>query len=157
MGSGKSTIGRRLAQRLGIGYIDADAEIEEAAGCSIEDIFTFHGEEAFRDGERRVIKRLLDGPAHVLAAGGGASMASFARYLRQHAPFVRRAICWKAKAAKGLSPSWNMNAGTPRSPSSPNSRWNSPPLSRRMISTGCSSVCSIRCCCRRGPRPPSGE
>jgi len=74
MGSGKSTIGRRLAQRLGIGYIDADAEIEEAAGCSIEDIFTFHGEEAFRDGERRVIKRLLDGPAHVLAAGGGAFM-----------------------------------------------------------------------------------
>jgi shikimate kinase len=74
MGSGKSTIGRRLAVRLGVGYIDADAEIEEAAGCSIEDIFTFHGEEAFRDGERRVIKRLLDGPVHVLAAGGGSFM-----------------------------------------------------------------------------------
>ncbi len=72
MGSGKSTIGRRLAKRLGLQFVDADEEIESAAGCSIEDIFTFHGEEAFRDGEHRVIRRLLEGPVHVLATGGGA-------------------------------------------------------------------------------------
>lgn len=72
MGSGKSTIGRRLAKRLGLQFIDADEEVEKAAGCSIEDIFAFHGEEAFRDGEHRVIRRLLQGPVHVLATGGGA-------------------------------------------------------------------------------------
>ena len=74
MGAGKSTVGRRLAARLGIPFIDADAEIEKAAGCSIGDIFEVHGEAAFRDGERRVIARLLDGPVHVLATGGGAFM-----------------------------------------------------------------------------------
>lgn len=72
MGAGKSTIGRRLATRLGVDFVDADAEIEAAAGCSIEDIFEIHGEAAFRDGERRVIARLLEGPVHVLATGGGA-------------------------------------------------------------------------------------
>ena len=72
MGSGKSTIGRRLAKRLGLKFIDADEEVEKAAGCSIEDIFAFHGEQAFRDGERRVIRRLMQGPVHVLATGGGA-------------------------------------------------------------------------------------
>src|SRR5690606_27718508 len=70
MGAGKSTIGRRLATRLGVDFVDADAEIEAAAGCSIEDIFEIHGEAAFRDGERRVIARLLEGPVHVLATGG---------------------------------------------------------------------------------------
>lgn len=74
MGSGKSAIGRRLATRLGLPFIDADTEIEAAAGCSIEDIFEQHGEAAFRDGEKRVIARLLDGPPHVLATGGGAYM-----------------------------------------------------------------------------------
>lgn len=74
MGAGKSTVGRRLAARLGIPFIDADAEIEKAAGCLIGDIFEVHGEAAFRDGERRVIARLLDGPVHVLATGGGAFM-----------------------------------------------------------------------------------
>ena len=72
MGAGKSTIGRRLAARLNVEFVDADIEIEAAAGCSIEDIFGCHGEAAFRDGERRVIARLLDRPAHVLATGGGA-------------------------------------------------------------------------------------
>ena len=72
MGAGKSTVGRRLAGRLGLDFVDADAEIEAAAGCSIEDIFALHGEAAFRDGERRVIARLLDRPVHVLATGGGA-------------------------------------------------------------------------------------
>ncbi len=74
MGAGKSHIGRRLAARLGLPFIDADAEIEAAAGCSIEEIFARHGEDAFRDGERRVIARLLSGPVHVMAAGGGAFM-----------------------------------------------------------------------------------
>ncbi len=72
MGAGKSSIGRRLAARLEISFTDADAEIEAAAGCSIADFFERHGEPAFREGERRVIARLLaDGPT-VLATGGGA-------------------------------------------------------------------------------------
>lgn len=79
MGAGKSAIGRRLASRLGLPFIDADSEIEKAAGCSIEDIFESHGEAAFRDGERRVIQRLLKGPKHVLATGGGAFMAEETR------------------------------------------------------------------------------
>lgn len=74
MGSGKSSVGRRLAARLGLDFTDADAEIEAAAGCSIPDIFASHGEAAFREGERRVIARLLDTPGLVLAAGGGAYM-----------------------------------------------------------------------------------
>lgn len=74
MGAGKSCIGRRLATRLGLPFVDADREIEEAAGCTIPEIFARHGEQAFRDGERRVILRLLeDGPC-VLATGGGAFM-----------------------------------------------------------------------------------
>ena len=74
MGAGKSAIGRRLAHRLGVPFVDADAEIERAAGATIAEIFEKHGEAAFRDGERRVIARLLDGPAGVLATGGGAFM-----------------------------------------------------------------------------------
>lgn len=73
MGAGKSCIGKRLASHLGLTFVDADREIEIAAGgCSIPDIFAMHGEEAFRDGERRVIQRLLGNPVHVLATGGGA-------------------------------------------------------------------------------------
>ena len=74
MGAGKSCIGRRMAARLDLPFIDADAEIEAAAGCTIEEIFSRHGEAAFRDGERRVIARLLDGPKQVLATGGGSFM-----------------------------------------------------------------------------------
>ncbi len=73
MGVGKSTVGKRLANRLGVTFIDADAEIEQAAGLTIPEIFEKYGEAHFRDGERRVIARLLrEEPAHVLAAGGGA-------------------------------------------------------------------------------------
>ncbi len=74
MGAGKTSVGRRIAHRLGLGFVDADAEIEAAAGCTIAEIFARHGETAFRDGERRVIQRLLEEPAHVLATGGGAFM-----------------------------------------------------------------------------------
>ena len=81
MGAGKSSIGRRLAVRLGLKFIDADSEIETAAGCSIDDIFELHGEKAFREGERRVIARLLEAPAHVLATGGGAIMDPATRAL----------------------------------------------------------------------------
>lgn len=72
MGAGKSSVGRRLAARLGMPFVDADTEIEKAANASISDIFERHGESYFRDGERRVIQRLLDGEAKVLATGGGA-------------------------------------------------------------------------------------
>lgn len=72
MGAGKSSVGRRLAVRLGLPFIDADEEIEKSAGMTIPEIFARHGEAAFRDGERRIIARLLEGSAHVLATGGGA-------------------------------------------------------------------------------------
>ncbi len=74
MGVGKSSIGRRLGARLGVPFVDADAEIEKAAGTTIADIFARHGEAAFRSGEARVIARLLEGGPQVLATGGGAVM-----------------------------------------------------------------------------------
>ena len=74
MGAGKSTIGRRLSARLRMPFGDADTEIEAAAGMSISDIFENHGERHFRDGEARVIARLLDSGPAVLATGGGAFM-----------------------------------------------------------------------------------
>ena len=72
MGAGKSSVGRRLAARLGLPFTDADQEIEAAAGMTVSEIFARHGEPAFRDGERRVIARLLGDSVHVLATGGGA-------------------------------------------------------------------------------------
>jgi len=74
MGVGKSSVGHRLANTLGLPFRDADHEVEAAAGRSIPDIFAEFGEPAFREGERRVIGRLLDEPPHVLATGGGAFM-----------------------------------------------------------------------------------
>jgi shikimate kinase len=74
MGVGKSSIGRRLAARLGVPFVDADTEIEKAACMSIADIFARNGEAYFRSGEARVIARLLDGGPQVLATGGGAVM-----------------------------------------------------------------------------------
>lgn len=84
MGVGKTAIGKRLSQRLELGFVDADKEIEAAAGCSIAEIFERHGEQSFRDGERRVILRLLENPVHVLSTGGGAFMdPETRRYIRE--------------------------------------------------------------------------
>jgi len=75
MGAGKTHVGRRLADALGLPFVDADQAIEEAAGCAIPEIFARHGEAAFREGERKVIRRLLNEPGQrVLATGGGAFM-----------------------------------------------------------------------------------
>lgn len=74
MGAGKTTVGRRLAEKLGLVFVDADHEIEIAAGLTIPEIFAKHGEAYFRDGERKVIARLLENGAQVLATGGGAYM-----------------------------------------------------------------------------------
>lgn len=72
MGAGKSTVGRRLAKRLGLEFVDSDEEIERAADHKISEIFDRFGEASFRDGERRVIARLIEGPPKVIATGGGA-------------------------------------------------------------------------------------
>lgn len=74
MGAGKTSVGRRLAEKLRIPFVDADHEIEAAAGKSIKEIFADHGEPYFREGERRVIQRLIGNGAQVLATGGGAYM-----------------------------------------------------------------------------------
>jgi shikimate kinase len=72
MGVGKSTVGRRLAKRLGLSFVDSDAEIEDAAGYSAAEIFERYGESDFRDGERRLVARLVEGDVRVIATGGGA-------------------------------------------------------------------------------------
>jgi len=81
MGVGKSTVGRRLAKRLRLEFVDSDVEIEQAAGCTISEIFDKFGEANFRDGERRVIARLVTGPPKVIATGGGAFMDARTRAL----------------------------------------------------------------------------
>ena len=91
MGAGKTSIGRRLAARLGLPFRDADAEIELAAGCTVPELFARFGEREFRDGERRVIRRLLAGDPIVLATGGGAFMD--AGHPRHH-PRARRVSIW---------------------------------------------------------------
>lgn len=95
MGAGKSSVGRRLATRLGFDFIDADTEIEKAAGATIPEIFAEHGEAAFRDGERRVIARLLDQPRVVLATGGGAFMNAETRARireRSHSIWIKASL-----------------------------------------------------------------
>ncbi|WP_169567704.1 shikimate kinase [Sneathiella limimaris] len=81
MGAGKSSVGRRLAGELNLPFKDADTEIEIASNLSVPEFFEKHGEAAFREGERKVISRLLDGPRHVLATGGGAYMDPETRQL----------------------------------------------------------------------------
>ena len=81
MGVGKSTVGRRLAARLGLPFADGDDEIEQAAGMSVSEIFATMGETAFREGEARVMRRLLEGPPIVLATGGGAVLNDETRAL----------------------------------------------------------------------------
>lgn len=87
MGAGKSSIGKRLAKSLDLPFFDADAEIERASGLSISEIFSRHGEAYFREGERRVIQRLLAGTRHVLATGGGAFMDPKTRTLIKSTAF----------------------------------------------------------------------
>lgn len=81
MGAGKTTVGRRLAAALQLPFVDADVAISEAAGRTIPEIFSEHGEDEFRRGERQVIARLLTGPVHVLATGGGAFIDTRTRAL----------------------------------------------------------------------------
>jgi shikimate kinase len=81
MGCGKSSIGKRLALRLALPFVDADTEIEDAAGMTISEMFERFGEAHFRDGERRVIARLIDGTPKVIATGGGAFMNDETRAL----------------------------------------------------------------------------
>jgi shikimate kinase len=81
MGVGKTTIGRRLARRLDMSFVDADHEIEAAAGMTVSEIFDRFGEAHFRDGERRVIARLIDGTPRIVATGGGAFMNADTRTL----------------------------------------------------------------------------
>ncbi|WP_339693158.1 shikimate kinase [uncultured Parasphingorhabdus sp.] len=81
MGVGKTTVGRRLAKRMNLAFVDADEEIERAAGLTVEEIFSRFGEGYFRDGERRVIARLMEGKRQIIATGGGAFMNDETRTL----------------------------------------------------------------------------
>jgi shikimate kinase len=116
MGCGKSAIGRRLAAKLALPFIDADEEIEKAAGKSIEDIFADHGEPYFREGERKVLARLLRSGPQVLATGGGAFMNEETRaaiaesgvsvWLKAELPLLVRRVGKRGQppAAKGGRP-----------------------------------------------------
>lgn len=117
MGAGKSSVGRRLAVRLGIPFVDADEEIVKAAGLSIADIFAVYGEEAFRDGERKVMARLLNGPPCVLAAGGGAYMAAATRTLiraRATSVWLRADLDTLVARTAGRTSRPLLNQGDPR-------------------------------------------
>ena len=81
MGAGKSTVGRRLAKRLGLSFVDSDAEIEDASGYPAAEMFERYGERDFRDGERRLVARLIEGDIRVIATGGGAYMDPTTRKL----------------------------------------------------------------------------
>lgn len=117
MGAGKSCVGRKLAARIGRPFIDADVEIEEAAGCTIAEIFERFGEFAFRDGERRVIARLLDGPVSVVAAGGGAFAEADTRAViaaKGLSVWLRADLDVLVKRTAGRTHRPLLNAGDPR-------------------------------------------
>lgn len=117
MGVGKTTVGRRLAPRLGLPFFDADLEIEKASGMSVSDLFKIHGEESFREGEARVIKRLLEGPPIVLATGGGAVLTEQTRALiKQHAVsiWIRADIDTIVRRAGRRDTRPLLNTGDPR-------------------------------------------
>lgn len=117
MGAGKTTIGRRIATRLGMPFIDADLEIERAAGCSIADLFTQYGEAEFRKGEHRVIRRILDGPPVVLATGGGAFMDAMTRAIvreRATSVWLRCPLPVLVRRVQGRGHRPLLNAGNPR-------------------------------------------
>lgn len=88
MGAGKSTIGIRLASSLKLPFVDSDSEIEEAAGCSISDLFAIYDETVFRDLEKRVLKRLLNNENQILATGGGAYMQEHIRKMIRNKAFT---------------------------------------------------------------------
>ena len=117
MGVGKSSVGRRIAGRLGLPFYDADSEIEAAAGCSISDLFASYGEAAFRAGERRVMRRLLDGPRAVIATGGGAFIDPDTRALiaeRGVSVWLRADIEVLVKRVMGRDHRPLLKAGDPR-------------------------------------------
>jgi shikimate kinase len=117
MGAGKSCIGRRLASRTGLAFIDADTEIEKAAGCTVAEIFARYGAAAFRDGERRVMARLLQEKPAILAAGGGAFVDPDTRALiRTHAlsVWLRADLDTLVARTKGRFHRPLLNSGDPR-------------------------------------------
>jgi shikimate kinase len=117
MGAGKSCIGRRLAQRWGVPFTDADAEIEQAAGLTVAEIFAKYGEAHFRDGERRVMARLLQGRPGVLSAGGGAFMDPETRKLikeRGISVWLRADLETLVSRTKGRTHRPLLNNGDPR-------------------------------------------
>jgi shikimate kinase len=117
MGCGKSAIGRRLAAALGLDFVDADAAIEQAAGCTIAEIFERFGEAEFREGEARVITRLLEGPPCVLATGGGAYMNDQTRGLINQsgiAVWLRADLDLLVRRTAGRTHRPLLNVGDPR-------------------------------------------
>jgi shikimate kinase len=117
MGAGKSSVGRKLATRIGRPFVDADAEIELAANCTIREIFERMGEAAFREGERRVMARLLDGPLAVVAAGGGAFAEAETRAViaaKGLSVWLRAELDVLVRRTAGRSHRPLLNAGEPR-------------------------------------------
>lgn len=117
MGAGKSCIGKRLAARIAVPFVDADSEIEQAAGLSVAEIFAKYGEPYFRDGERRVMARLLQGPPCIISAGGGAFMDEETRTLIKAngvSVWLRADLDTLVARTKGRTHRPLLNTGDPR-------------------------------------------